>query len=433
MTAGYASVTLYSSDDNPPTTGDRGGRLDWAFNGASAVPIPSASLFTASAVVNEAGLTVIPQDVCASTSSISGNGLSLATTGTAARLTITARDEFGNGLGDALVKLQLGDATGYDVVAGEGGEGFYRVTSSGLYTLHASLLIGGGVQATYYSTTSFTAPLSSGPVPELGGLLNGALPSCLPSAQYFSVRWAGQLNLPPPFAAGERYTFSVPDDRVAMLSVGGSTILDSSPTAATRSISAAVTLQGGEDFVLKLQHVTGALGSDGVPLSIRGPSFPLGGTIPSSAWSYTHPVIGTPFSVSVAPARVCSTSSSLSGGGLTLASVGSASTFVITTRDDYGNLLDSASTVCTTSEDCSTGTSLGLFAQYASVIPGSAVDVATSYNSGGQWDALVSGLTVSGNYAVTVALPVVGGVYATYYAHDISLEVRYCLQVHIMH
>lgn len=423
VTGGFAKAVLELSDDNPPPTGIRGASFQWSHSGAPvAVPVPTASLFTAYAVPAGAGLSVRPGGVCAAASSLAGAGLSVATAGVAARLTVTARDAYANVVTDT-VRMVLGDVD--DVgggrprgqeVEGGGGESVYAVTISGGYALSASLLLSGGVQATYYSATDFGMPLAAGRVPSLGDVTGGALPACLPSLQYFSVRWCGMLNASPGV-----YTFSVPEGALARLIIDGETVLDSGPESASPTTAAARAVAGGEWARLELRHATGPLSE--TLLSWRGPASPAAAAIPTAVWSYAHPVQGTPFSVLVLPGRVCASASSIAGAGLTLATAGLASAFRVLTRDAFGNALSTATTVCTTSASCASGTSLGVASQYVSTaLGGPSVDVPLAYVSNGRWDALVSGLTVSGSYRVDVFLPVVGGVTATYYAYDVSLE-----------
>jgi hypothetical protein len=114
-----------------------------------------------------------------------------------------------------------------------------------------------------------------------------------------------------------------------------------------------------------------------------------------------------------------------SGTGLSLTTAGAVSSFAVTTRDNYGNLLDSSQTVCTTSVACASGTTLGVYSQYThsnkySGVP--SVRFSSQYAGAGVWDVLVSGLRVAGLYTTNVVFPHVGGLQATYYAYSTSLD-----------
>ncbi len=103
----------------------------------------------------------------------------------------------------------------------------------------------------------------------------------------------------------------------------------------------------------------------------------------------------------------CSASTSqVWGSGLTLVTAGGISIFRIQTKDVFSNKLNAF-----TSEPI------------VDYVPKSrmtrAIRAISSYNTLGQWDILILGLTVSGNYLTQVSLALQGGIWATYYASGI--------------
>jgi hypothetical protein len=158
---GYYDIKVQYSVNASNQKKTHGLALQWqAVNeGKSAVP----SSFFASAMAMDSPMLMLrtmPNIFCASTSSISGTGLTLLTAGLQASLTIVSRDEFGNSRLNDQILLAVSRSTSIGVqiltVSGSHNQG---IDSSGIHQTRYTKLISGGLFATYYGDRLFQRPL----------------------------------------------------------------------------------------------------------------------------------------------------------------------------------------------------------------------------------------------------------------------------------
>jgi hypothetical protein len=244
-----------------------------------------------SAHVPSPPLACKPSPPCATVSTMSGIGLSIATAGASSRLDIVARDSYSNVISSGdIVSWQLTGA-GLTNSPTELRSSEYTVTASGAYALSASLLHAGGLQATYYTDTAFQTPRASGPVLGSLGEFNGGVLGSLVRDEYFSVRWTGLMRLPAA-EAGEFTFFSATDEAVRM-QVGGRVVFDHVP-GSLESVPVGKVLINtpghvdatvGVPLLLELRHVTGPF-LNGLDLRWRVPGQKHNNRIPPSVLLY---------------------------------------------------------------------------------------------------------------------------------------------------
>jgi hypothetical protein len=218
--------------------------LSWQYAGIAVTSIPSSQVFARTDVPNDAygvtsgpffqslplNLMIVADGTCASQSTSKGHGLTVATAGSAASFTITARDSFVNDRGLAedawaisffgpsrLIGSAFPDTRNfftnyvppltsgsYSNVQGAGRySAAYTLTVGGLYTVNVVDVSSGGLNAQYYcnswlhgqpcySTIDSNVDFNWG-----SGVV--ASPSSPPSplygSDYMSVRWSGYFML----------------------------------------------------------------------------------------------------------------------------------------------------------------------------------------------------------------------------------------------
>lgn len=179
-------------------------QLSWKSKSQPEIAVPKEVLFyeTTSAMLSRNGdpLKIEPAELCASTSSANGQGLSISTAGYIAKFTIQSRDQFGN-------LRKLGDDPVY--VAKIKSEGAAQRPYDGIVRRISDRNFVGGLTATFYSgvgTNAFQSPvlvrcdIRPWDVPEFCDRTidfsrspgSDYIPGLLPSA--FSARWSGSLT-----------------------------------------------------------------------------------------------------------------------------------------------------------------------------------------------------------------------------------------------
>jgi len=114
----------------------------------------------------------------------------------------------------------------------------------------ASLGIGNGLVANYYSDSSFSTLAATRIDPSVN--FNwAAAPLAALSADGYSVRWTGQVQA----QYTETYTFSVTADEGVRLWVNGQKLIDSASATTANTWTGTISLAAGEVYDLKLEYV----------------------------------------------------------------------------------------------------------------------------------------------------------------------------------
>jgi len=150
---------------------------------------------------------------------------------------------------------------------------------------------------------------------------------------YFSARWEGMIKVD----YSEVFTFSVYCDDGARLYVNDLLILDHWYSRISE-VDGTIALVSGSHYPIKLEYKQ-VTGNASVQLRWKSRSQPKV-IVPSSAyysWTTTHTLSNSNGSVYVEPAKVCSTTSTAFGPGLSVATAGITAYFTIQARDEYLN------------------------------------------------------------------------------------------------
>ena len=150
---------------------------------------------------------------------------------------------------------------------------------------------------------------------------------------YFSARWEGMVKV----KYSEVYTFSVYCDDGAKLYINDLLILDHWYSRISE-VDGTVAMVAGSMYPLKLEYKQ-VTGNASVQLRWRSRS-QAKEIVPKDAlysWTTTHALSNSNGSVYVEPAKVCSSTSTAFGKGLSAATAGVAAYFTIQARDEYMN------------------------------------------------------------------------------------------------
>jgi len=395
----YAIKVEYSKMS---THGNCGVALFWRGANHSKVVVPASALGRANAIESEFPiLTTRTQLFCASTSSISGSGMTVLTAGITASLTIISRDEFHNVRADDVILLGVSRDMGIGIaLLTVSGSYTQRIDVSGISQTRYTGMVSGGLSATYYSNRLLTLPVSTRKEVAIGEDVEAI-------SDYMGARWSGYL-IP---TLSDIYTFHLSTSSFANFSLYDSarTLLLSlsSDAGIPDHLSEFASLAAGSVYTIDIiyWHVTGK-----ARLSLQWSSILTSQTrqqaIHKSNLLSRLDLQGSPSHTSVKTSLLCTSTSLLAGPGLTAVTAGGVMIFYITTRDQFSNRL-------------------GTIAREPIIVdyvPHSrstrAVRAISSYNSLGEWDILILGLTVSGSYKILVSLATYGGIWATYF--DIS-------------
>ena len=346
-------------------TGNASCRLFYSSASVAHSIIPSGRLYHSAthAFGSPFKLYVNPAATCGSQSILAGAGLSHVTAGTQAAFTIQARDVYANTKtkwdDTFVVRSAAAAAVGPDALGNYGALPFaslskhgtisadvtkgryavrYTPTAAAAVTIFSSLVVPGGVFATYYdgvSPTYYTLPLKAGTVEQIKddkGLT-------VPSVSSYTVRWSGlfrptvvDTHTFTPFTTGR----TDKSDRVRLwidskLIIDQWTSLAAALPAATLSFPVA-----NEYYELQMHYQTTELTSWG-SLTSKMDSNAAAAVASSSLFQSSH-AIGSPFTVTTSPAPTDFPKSIIYGEGLTVATAGVASEFKVQAKDTFRNL-----------------------------------------------------------------------------------------------
>jgi len=383
---------------NSTSHGKRGLQLLWHSSLDPAVVVPGSALGSAHALETQPSLvTTLAHQFCVATSSISGSGLTMLTAGVTASLRIRSRDQFGNDRERDEILLGISRSTA---------AGIRIMTVSATYTQGIDVvgvsqvqftgMVPGGLFATYYNSRLFTNAVGTKSNLKIGDGMQDL-------ANYMGVRWGGYLAP----ALSEAYSFylsvssfsnfSLYDGDENLLLGVGTELGSAEPVFGSHYLSA------GQYYRIDIiyWHVTGdpqlrlqwsSAGTDDIRQDIA-----------RERLVSRLNLVGSPSTTQVKPAELCTSTSSISGPGLTTVTAGGVMIFFIQTKDRFSNAITQINTE-------------PIVVDY---VPESrqtrAVRAISSYNALGQWDILILGLTVSGRYKTFVSLARQGGIAATYF------------------
>ena len=284
---------------------------------------------------------------CGARSIARGEGLTVATAGINALFTITARDQFDNTRttdGDAwVVRVASTKQTLNEDTLSKNRDGNYTVqyntTQSGTYGVNIQQVLKGGLLASYYNNIWLQgdpAYTIVDPTVEFdwGEGVISSQPAEVPvdtGRDYVSVRWQGFIK--PLYT--EALTFATNTDDGVRLWVNNSNIIegwDMTDVEMTGSIN----LQAGYLYDIKMEYkeVTGKARAKLSYLSQN-----IRKTVIPSDQLYHSPthICGSPFSLYVHPAVLCTSASTIIGVGLTQATAGVTRSFTIQAKDVWRN------------------------------------------------------------------------------------------------
>ncbi|EKX55501.1 hypothetical protein GUITHDRAFT_131684 [Guillardia theta CCMP2712] len=194
--------------------------LTWAGPGFSQQVISNNSLaYLAQVEGSPTTMYMLPNAPCASTSSASGYGLTLATAGLVMTFVVTTRDEYknlhhyldDNLLGFTFTSYIDAGSQPYLYVLPNSSAGLvayeYNITTSGVHTLHSFLALSGGLRATYYSDSNLAVPYQTrrDSLIDFSSLTRSNATWPFLTESQFSARWHGFIRA----QYKEQYTFYV--------------------------------------------------------------------------------------------------------------------------------------------------------------------------------------------------------------------------------
>ena len=360
------------------------------------------------------GLTIYPSPPCSVTSTASSQALSIATAGVRSTFTIQARDMYGNErgwhVGDnfvARVRQYYGSGTTDNVLkvdrnkecAGRAGiadtlcENWmtynsdwhtiggrdkqasvvdqgdstyvvsYDVTRSGTNYVWASLAQAGGLQATYYISSSSSDYLSDDSiyaatqlnrVVQTDNTVDFSVTSAAPTiygtsrdgkllGTTWAARWTG-LVLP---SQSEVYTFyaggdvsnSARKERVKLWVDNSLIIQQWSSLASKMAPSGSIKLEKGNYYEVLLAAKTNTADTSATAkMQLKWSSFTHKASLISSSRLFvSHHIAGSPFPLNVEQSDTCAATSRVYKAGLSVATAGITATFTIQGRDAYDN------------------------------------------------------------------------------------------------
>jgi len=290
------------------------------------------------AALLQASVLVLSQTTDATRSVASGTGLQSSQAGIVSSFAITAKDESGasrtSGGDTFIVELEGTRSITASVIDQLSGvyQVTYTATKSGAYECSVMLAQSGGLSAEYYENVwFFYTPVRQSVDPQINfnwgtGLLTAS------AADYVSIRWTGKIKTQ--FA--EVYTFFATTDDGARLWVDNSPLLDRWDSF-TNDTSATISLKANVFYNIKMEFKE-VVGTAYCMLSWASASTPKE-IIPASQLYYQTHINQSPFILSVAPYGACASTSASAGGGLAVATAGTAAQFTIQANDQYDNEL----------------------------------------------------------------------------------------------
>ena len=384
----FYQIMAQIKEYGPGTEGSRI-RLQWQMPNASLQVVPSDRLYLQDHVSGSPFVcTVHPGDMCAATSRVYKQGLSLTTAGRAAFFTVQSRDFYDNkrdnnvraGSGTKLDFALLGNASlppdntvvnrvqdsYYDggtleyetnvsyMHAGSGGFRVeYLATKEGVYNMRGRQLKAGGIYGTYFENADFT----DSPITPNGQLsrqrhyeridnkidfmwAGSERPCGEPSdigktigPDYFSVRWRGRILTP----YSEVFTFFITADDGAKLKVNDLLIAENGPSTCS-IVEGTIAVMQDTVYPIELEYYD-LVGNATIRLEWSSRSLPreIMDTRSFYSWSTSYYLSNSNNSLFVEPARMCASTSSAFGPQLSISTAGARSIFTIQSRDEYLN------------------------------------------------------------------------------------------------
>jgi hypothetical protein len=295
--------------------------------------------------------TVVPSNVCASTSKASGVGLTLFTVGMMASFSIYAHDQYRNRKssgGDTFIVDSRSARTNF---LGHGkfsdyGNGTYLISTPAFtlvdsYRLSCSLLLVGGLHATYYADSLKTYPLANAFFNSvtLLRLENSLLATNFLTDDSIVARWSGYLLHEFGSQKFEIYTYYTQllqaEDRVRLW-LDNTLIIDQWTSRSSPTPSGILNLTRDNPYVLIDLLYEHTYGDAFLDLTWQS-SVTTQSVIPSSRLFTAYELSGFPLSVTSVAGPYCAAMSTAGGEGLTLADLCASSSFTIMIRDSYQN------------------------------------------------------------------------------------------------
>jgi len=323
----------YSHDGKNTTNSSKFFTVRWAYGGGSLQPIVTSRLF-ASKLVSLPRLGVLrvsPGDLCTTTSTANGDGLTILTVSSPAFFTIHAKDAVGNTQDHPNVDtvIRLSDSSQRNagiVLQNASGISLVNITVRSQASA-ANLLISfahpGGLLATFYDASNFTVPVSSRVDSGIDfSLAAGAKPAVsLTTGSPYSVRWSGFVR--PQYA--QVYTFFA-----------------GVQTAVERM---KLWVNGYYDVVMEYKQPSGTGVEQGAKLSWSSPN-DFWPSIEKKAVSASflfqdHAFATSPFAINTVLCVTCVSSvhSYMSGPGISIMTAGNLPQFTLVARDAAGSVI----------------------------------------------------------------------------------------------
>jgi hypothetical protein len=280
--------------------------------------------------------------------SVSGNSLSIGTSGVGATFSVSARDGFKQiitaALENVFVRIHSSDfdekhTVGIRYIRNTTGLESYvsntvsfRTTRSGMFFIYVKVAENAGLNAIYR-----ISPLQPSKI--IGSQYESSIFQCTrnQAVPFHMIEFLPSYN---GFIRSEGsgvYTFqfsSVHNIERLILNIDDQQLIDTS-ISSTAVASATVALGAATLYSLRIE-LSAVITLDRMCLQWKYNSSFL--PIPSSnLYSNANHVRGSPFSLTVHPAAFCATASRAFGSGISLATVGQTTTFFILLRDVFGN------------------------------------------------------------------------------------------------
>jgi hypothetical protein len=276
-----------------------------------------------------------------------GEGLTVATAGINSHFTITARDQFDNTRtidGDAwVVRVASTKQTLNEDFLSKNRDGNYSVTYnttiSGTYAVNVQQVLQGGLMASYYNNIWLQGdPAYTKVDPIIDFDWGTDIISSQPAGvevdtgrDYVAVRWQGFIK--PRYT--EILTFSALTDDGVRLWVNSTKVIESWNTTGIE-VTGSIYLQSGYMYDIKMEYKE-VTGTAHAKLSYFSQN--IRKMVVPSERLYHSPmhVCGSPFSLYVHPAVLCTSTSTVVGPGLSSSTAGVMRSFTIQAKDVWHN------------------------------------------------------------------------------------------------